>query len=308
MKNKKRYSKKRYSKKKYSKKRYSKKKYSKKRRTRKKKLEYQRGGALNWLKRNILQRNVSEPELEMALLTPAMSPEPARPPEPAMSPEPARPPEPVSSDPGLLKGIEQLFAEDHSKAEYDCDCTHSYSVVNEAVNKIGKISELLDTEWGSSIKEISQIQGNWTHNDFIRIFNPYLASGDHYYMKLGIGFYVHKFFIEILNKQWRILSQWDTKHTFLQYAENGKYGKLKRKSETDEFYSDLEILYKPRKGTNAGEVRANHIQIKEKLKEIFMDAYETNDPIEEYPDDYFTNILQGSVIPRIYLMQVHILR
>jgi hypothetical protein len=121
-------------------------------------------------------------------------------------------------------------------------------------------------------------------------------------MKLDVGPFAHRFFIEILNKQWRILSQWDTKHTFLEYAENGKYGKLT--SDTDEFYGDLEILYRKRKGEDARKVRADHIKMRDILRKIFMDAYETEHPIKDYPDEYFTNTWQISVIPKIYVTNV----
>ena len=85
---------------------------------------------------------------------------------------------------------------------------------------------------------------------------PFFYKQKHYLLHVHAP--SHHFYIEIINKRFRLISLWDSKHGIHNYYITGPYGKLNYISESDIFIENIEKL-----------CSGNNQSIKEALEHLF---------------------------------------
>lgn len=126
-----------------------------------------------------------------------------------------------NSSSNLNKGINHL--KDNWTCSKESNCHHT-------IYGLQKILDNVDY----SLREISRDNKVSSFKDIFHLF----FKKKHYLLYVSAPF--HYFYIEIINKKFRIISLWDSKHGIYDYYENGKYGKMQ--NITKRFMDDFNNL------------------------------------------------------------------
>lgn len=176
----------------------------------------------------------------------------------------------------LLVTINEIFKKSSNKKHTDCH--RSSHILTEAFEIMGKSKEnvlMIDDN------RMRQYMKKTDSKYIIEIIRNYLKTPSNGNFIMNLNFRHHTFFIEILNQTWRILSQYDTYHNFLEYAESGKYGKFNSLEMLSSLEIDLNKLYETPQTIN------ELLEINEMVKDVFLDVnvLKSYGDITHYTDD-----------------------